>query len=190
MEEGRQWSLRALVFWPLVSVQRFAIVSHVFPSAVFFNRFSEELVMASLLYMVLNIYCYRKVTSLPKLCQCLIYIYIYCIAMEIIGIDWRGFVGLGLQSLFIVGAMLWSGIAYYWPDWHQMQVNKYTSGWIFKNQFFSISFSSFHHLIYLQFAIFLLWTPVIIFSVIIPESARWLLAVGREEKGKAVRSIM
>lgn len=44
--------------------------------------------MASLLYMVLNIYCYRKVTSLPKLCQCLIYIYIYIYLLHSDGNHW------------------------------------------------------------------------------------------------------
>lgn len=79
------------------------------------------------------------------------------LVIEIVGVKYRTLIGVGFQIAFALGYAIWSGIAYRWRDWHQMQLVS-----------------------------FLICIPCIIPPMLLPESARWLLNKGRDDKAKQV----
>nr|XP_039273412.1 organic cation transporter protein-like [Styela clava] len=86
---------------------------------------------------------------------------IFCYIMEMVGTKWRTLVGISYQMAFAIGYMLWSGIAYLYRDWHQMELGAVVMS-----------------------------APLAIIVLIVPESGRWLFTAGKEKKGKKVVSIM
>ena len=73
-----------------------------------------------------GIFTHRKIFTEKRYSRCLsIYVDFFCVVfMEIVGSEWRTFVGIGYQIGYAVGYMLWSAVAYLYKDWQQMQVNK------------------------------------------------------------------
>jgi len=71
--------------------------------------------------------------------------------------NWRSYLGIGYQSMFSVGYMTLSGLAYNWRSWHELT---------FVSALFCLPFA---------FVMFF-----------IPESPRWLFSVGKTKQAKVV----
>nr|XP_039273590.1 organic cation transporter protein-like [Styela clava] len=78
-------------------------------------------------------------------------------AIEIVGNEWRSFIGVSIQTVSAIGYMILSGLSYKWRNWRHLQLS-------------IAMFSAVY---------FIIW-------FFVPESPRWLLSRGQVRKAKMI----
>jgi len=103
--------------------------------------------------------------------------YDFCTGLEFVSPSYRMVVGVVIQMFFSVGFLLTSAFAYIFTNWRYFQLAITMPTLCYTTYHWSVITSLFHHKS-LQFMLFL----VVILLRFIPESVRWLLANGKQDK--------